>query len=132
MISVEALELLLKVDSAVEHHDIGLMGEARYLDAKENLQDYIASLESQLAEAKARLAGYEEGYDFATKLPALGEEVLFKNFNGYFMLYKFDGVLMPSGVISLHDDYFKKHDYDISDTRFEYRWFPLPGSKEDE
>lgn len=61
MISVEALELLLKVDSAVERHNGGFQGEASYLDAKERLHDFVAtleyhvsSLESQLAELQAR------------------------------------------------------------------------------
>lgn len=72
MISVEALELLLKIDSAVEHHDIGLMGEARYLDAKENLMDYIASLETENAALRERT----RWIPVSERLPKDGTEVL--------------------------------------------------------
>lgn len=82
MISVEALELLLKVDSAVEHHDIGLMGEARYLDAKENLQDYIASLESKLAARNALVERLvEAGQELADELPYGANEEIVNRFD---------------------------------------------------
>ena len=132
MISVEALELLLKVDSAVERHNGGMQGEASYLDAKERLHDFIAtleyhvaSLESQLAATQARLAAFEEGYDPAVRMPADNVTVwiAIPIINGY----SYDEAFWNDGRWQSATKL-----YTVWELERVARWFPLPGAKEDE
>ena len=133
MISVEALELLLKVDSAVERHNGGCKGEASYLDAKERLHDFIAtleyhvsSLEAQLAATQARLAAYEEGYDPKVELPKNGQTVIAKEVrNDQPMYWDLEFHKAQNGNLWVNWAFAEP-----SKEAQVIRWFPLPGAKE--
>lgn len=88
-------------------------------EKQDNAQaDYIASLESQLADAQARLAGF----DPATKLPEFGTKVLVETplLGGYssfdFATYRADNTWQSETTA-------------YRELRGITRWFPLPGSK---
>ena len=118
-------------DAQIALNDLGsysiLFGASRIAEeAKEFLVAHIASLEAQLAATQARLAAFEEGYDPMVELP--------KDFEVVIIDAKHDtkvSRLYPASMYVEHlcfEDPFGKQD-EIKNVN---RWFPLPGTKEEE
>lgn len=111
------------MDCFFEFETIAPNGElmASVLDMHKRLE----SLESQLAEAQARLAGFEEGFDPKVKLPKDRQTVIAKEVRDDQPIYwdvEFlkgdDGNLWVNWAFA-----------EPSNTADIVRWFPLPGSK---
>jgi len=86
-------------------------------EAYEAIRDYTANLESELAATKARLAGYEEGYDPKVS-PALKQSVLMMSRDGDYFEVEYH---LRSKTYWDGDNWWKKDCPDLK------RWFPLPG-----
>lgn len=80
--------------------------------------------EKKLTEATERLKNYEVGFNFADKLPDVGEKIIFEWWDGNLGMRIFDG--KSGNNIKVHDEYYNESVYDITKGRFTYRWRTLP------
>lgn len=92
----------------------------------DEVKSYIASLESQLSEARARLAGYEVGFDPNVQMPE------FVDGYGWVLARMCEGQNPSMYHYSKFADTWRDVNYNSYPTSNVYCWFPLPGAKEEE